>query len=179
MSVRRLKDMFLEEGLKELNSKGILDFSLRRISANLDVSCAAPYKYFENKEAFVSEIVVYAKERCAKKLEKIVSSTRSTEEKALGILKDYLAFLTLNPYIRSVLIGRDPSLDTIMTPSVKELFEEYRIKRNLSKKEMDIKLFSVFSIIYGTSIMIDLTDPDLRDQVSLKAITLLTDELAK
>jgi AcrR family transcriptional regulator len=46
-------------GINELWERGIKDFSLRRTALAAEVSCAAPYRHFKDKEEFISEIIKY------------------------------------------------------------------------------------------------------------------------
>ena len=52
-----VKERLIIAGLTELETHGVSDFSLRRVASLCNVSCAAPYKHFENKERFISEIL--------------------------------------------------------------------------------------------------------------------------
>ena len=54
-----LRDRLLIAGTKELGQYGMAEFSLRRVAAACGTSCAAPYKHFKNKEAFILEIIRY------------------------------------------------------------------------------------------------------------------------
>ena len=58
-----LREALLLAGISELEAHGLTDFSLRRVAAACGVSCAAPYKHFESKEAFISAILAYIREK--------------------------------------------------------------------------------------------------------------------
>lgn len=49
-------------GLSELAEHGIHDFSLRRVALSADVSCAAPYRHFKDKDALILAIIEYVRE---------------------------------------------------------------------------------------------------------------------
>ena len=49
-------------GLSELAEHGIHDFSLRRVAVSADVSCAAPYRHFKDKDALILAIIEYVRE---------------------------------------------------------------------------------------------------------------------
>lgn len=58
-----LREALLLAGISELETHGLTDFSLRRVAAACGVSCAAPYKHFESKEAFIAAILAYIREK--------------------------------------------------------------------------------------------------------------------
>ena len=58
----KLKDRLILAGLKELEEHGIKDFSLRRVATSAEVSCAAPYRHFKDKEQLIDAIIEYVKE---------------------------------------------------------------------------------------------------------------------
>ena len=58
-----LREALLLAGIAELESHGLSGFSLRRVATACGVSCAAPYKHFESKEAFISAILAYIHEK--------------------------------------------------------------------------------------------------------------------
>ena len=51
-----LQERLLQAGVEELYQHGIENFSVRRIATACGVSCAAPYKHFSDKNAFVTAI---------------------------------------------------------------------------------------------------------------------------
>ena len=58
-----LRENLLLAGISELEGHGLGGFSLRRVAAACGVSCAAPYKHFESKEAFIAAILSYIHEK--------------------------------------------------------------------------------------------------------------------
>ena len=58
-----LRENLLLAGVSELEAHGLGGFSLRRVAAACGVSCAAPYKHFESKEAFIAAILAYIHEK--------------------------------------------------------------------------------------------------------------------
>ncbi len=59
----KVRDRLILSGMEELEAHGYTDFSLRRAAQRAQVSCAAPYRHFKDKEAYIEAIVqyVYAK----------------------------------------------------------------------------------------------------------------------
>lgn len=58
-----LRESLLLAGIAELEAHGLSGFSLRRVAGACGVSCAAPYKHFESKEAFITAILAYIHEK--------------------------------------------------------------------------------------------------------------------
>ena len=54
-----LRQRLISAGLQELDQHGFETFSIRRIAKTCGVSCAAPYKHFENKQDFIAQIFAY------------------------------------------------------------------------------------------------------------------------
>ena len=57
-----LRHRLILAGLKELEDHGVKDFSLRRVAINAEVSCAAPYRHFKDKEQLIAGIIDYVKD---------------------------------------------------------------------------------------------------------------------
>ena len=54
-----VRTRLLLAGIKELKEHGIKGFSLRRTAILAEVSCAAPYRHFKDKDELISAIVDY------------------------------------------------------------------------------------------------------------------------
>ena len=54
-----VRDRLIVAGADEISQYGMNNFSLRRVAAACNISCAAPYKHFKNKEEFILEIIRY------------------------------------------------------------------------------------------------------------------------
>lgn len=63
-----MEEVFVEDGVRtrlilsginELCEHGVRDFSLRRVAIAAEVSCAAPYRHFKDKDELILEIIRY------------------------------------------------------------------------------------------------------------------------
>ena len=63
-----MEEQFFEDGVRtrlilsgigELCCHGVRDFSLRRVAIAAQVSCAAPYRHFKDKDELILEIIRY------------------------------------------------------------------------------------------------------------------------
>ena len=172
-----VRDRLVKIGLAELNKYGSKDFSVRRVAASCGVSCAAPYKHFQNKSEFLAAIIQYANEQWTRRQQRIMRSTAaSTREKLVLICKDYIKFLVENPYLRSLLMTKDESFDSeyielkrSISGTTQRLVEKYAADHNISDEIAQIKLFVCRSIIYGAALMIDNGElpntPEVLDEV--------------
>ncbi len=58
-----MREALILAGIAELEAHGPRGFSLRRVATACGVSCAAPYKHFDSKEAFIGAILSYIYEK--------------------------------------------------------------------------------------------------------------------
>lgn len=54
-----VKERLILSGLNELLHHGSSDFSLRRVAIGAEVSCAAPYRHFKDKDDLIHSIILY------------------------------------------------------------------------------------------------------------------------
>ena len=57
-----VKERLILSGLHELLHHGTADFSLRRVAIGAEVSCAAPYRHFKDKDELIRAIIAYIRE---------------------------------------------------------------------------------------------------------------------
>ena len=158
-----VRDCLIKTGLAELNTYGHKDFSVRRVATQCGVSCAAPYKHFQNKTEFLAAIMEYAHGQWIKRQSRIMRSKKTTtREKLLLICKDYIKFLVENPYLRSALMTKDENFDAeyielkrSISGTTQKLVEKYAADHDIPDDIAQIKLFVARSIIYGAALMID------------------------
>ncbi len=174
---RSVHDQLIRAGLDELNQYGPQNFSVRRIASKCGVSCAAPYKHFQNKRDFLAAIIEYANKFWAKKQRTIMQQyASSTREQLLHICKEYIVFLVENPYFRSALMLKDEFFDktylklkSSISRDTKKLITKYCTESGMSKHASMVKVFVVRSIIYGAALMLDNGElpntPEILDEI--------------
>ena len=64
-------------GITELEEHGLGDFSLRRAALAAQVSCAAPYRHFKDKDEYIREIITHVATLSARQA---VPSGQSSEQ---------------------------------------------------------------------------------------------------
>lgn len=57
-----VRSRLLFSGLKELETHGVSDFSLRRVAQDAGVSCAAPYRHFKDKDELINSVIEFVVE---------------------------------------------------------------------------------------------------------------------
>ena len=58
-ALKALRERIILSGIAEISRNGITGFSMRRVAASCNISCATPYSYFENKDNFILEMLRY------------------------------------------------------------------------------------------------------------------------
>ncbi len=145
-------------GLSELEEYGIRDFSLRRVAVTAQVSCAAPYRHFKDKDEFILEIVRYIGSSWALLCEQIEQSfTNDLHRLVIELCMANLRFWLANSHFRTVLMlspnetELSAELMKIDTHLLKTL-ESYALARGI--EDVWKLKFSVRSLIYGTVLLV-------------------------
>ena len=138
-------------GINELWERGIKDFSLRRTALVAEVSCAAPYRHFKDKEEFISEIVKYIAskwELMCREIESVFD--KDLRRRIIELSVSNLRFWIANPNYRSVLMTLSPSgievlsmFDSPLTAAIEQWCAEKFL-------DFEAKKFTVRALIYGT-----------------------------
>lgn len=157
-----VKEKLITEGIKELQNHGAADFSLRRVATACNVSCAAPYKYFKDKDDFIAEILVYIQRQWQLLQNQIANIFSSdTGEQIIQICIAYIKFRIANPGFNAVLMmttkhSADERISgSHMTDYIRILIEKYCMENSFSAEETASKIFAVRAYVYGAIIMLD------------------------
>ena len=147
-----LRERLIRAGIEEIAAHGIADFSLRRVANACQVSCAAPYRHLENREAFIGATVAYINSQWGLLRENITRLFQGDPRRQLTELcVAYIRFLFANDNYRSVLIASGEGWD-----------EDERIAALLqactpdgSEQEKKRRHYAIRAIIYGTVSMLE------------------------
>ena len=161
--VKSVRERLIDAGIDELNRNGLDDFSVRRVAAACGVSCAAPYRHFENKDDFIAAVIQHTHDLWYIQQERIITAhPGSAREQILYICRAYIQFLLDNPYFRSVIMSKDASFDAAhlklkssLSDTTHRIVVKYCQEVNMPDRAAKIKLFIVRSILYGAALMID------------------------
>lgn len=107
-----LRKALLLAGIREIEKHGINGFSLRRIANECGVSCAAPYRHFESKSAFVFEVIAYVNSQWGLLKTQIESMFASDKKRLITELcVATVLFWRANPNFKHIVMLDDSLLD--------------------------------------------------------------------
>ncbi len=156
-----LRSKLITAGIEEIEQHGITDFSLRRVAAKCGASCAAPYRHFENKNKFISEIIKYINSRWVLLEEQIEEVYAGDTAKIITELSMALIrFRLANPEFKAVLTIDFNSLDTEQRTEMSHMTEKIiaYINRWCEENNSDSaneKSYVIQSLIYGAVLLCD------------------------
>ena len=147
-----IKERLVEAGLKELLEHGPRDFSLRRVAAGAQVSCAAPYRHFKDKDDLVRAVIAQIRENwilLASEISKIFdkgSSAHIAELLTAGV-RFWIAGENFAPFLSAGEIKEfdEPIIDAT------NLFAE---AHNIDAAEAERIIYSLLALEYGTVTLI-------------------------
>lgn len=160
---KSVREPLILAGIEEINKYGIQNFSVRRIAKQCGVSCAAPYKHFEDRHSFFAAIIAYINDIWHEKQNEIMKTAPSdTRHQILAISLAYVRFLVDNPHFRSIIMLKDEEFDSIyekmrgkLSDLSLTLVNRYCSEANLPEAVAKRKLYIVRSLIYGAALMFD------------------------
>lgn len=158
-----VRERLIYAGMAELSQRGIQSFSTRRVAAACALSCAAPYKHFKDKQAFITAIIEYVNQIWGVRQQEIIEAhPEDLRRQIVEISKAYIRFLMDNPHFRSVIMLRDENLDREyarlrgeMTQRTREVIDRYCASVNMDEKVRRRKTYVVRSLIYGAALLFD------------------------
>ncbi|MBR2339623.1 MAG: TetR/AcrR family transcriptional regulator [Clostridia bacterium] len=155
MPTETLRDRLIVAGIDEISTHGIKNFSLRRVAAVCNTSCAAPYKHFKNKDELVGAIIEYINSKWALLRDSIISLySDSTEKQLLEISVSYIRFCVANPSFHSVLSESGDALE-LRALGIEEILSRFSSERGYTPESRELLEFSLKAILFGTVTMID------------------------
>ncbi len=146
-------------GISELEEHGVRDFSLRRVAQTAQVSCAAPYRHFKDKNSLISGIIEYIVERrelLCKEIETAYAADlrKTVIELAVANLRFWLA----NPNYRSVLMIPEISSENSDILARFDGGLMRAVDRYLASRGEELlapsKKYTVRAMIYGTVMLL-------------------------
>lgn len=165
MSVRikNMREVLLLAGISEINAHGVTGFSIRRVAAACNVSCAAPYKHFKDKREFIAAIIEYVNAQWAARQQEILAECGGSQrERIVAVCCGYVVFLMEKPYFRSILMLKDEEFDNIyhkkrgeMSSLSQRMEQEFFASSGFSPAVFRRKFHLVRAMIFGTVFMMD------------------------
>lgn len=153
---KNLKNDLIEKGIELVNEYGLSQVSLRKVAYACNVSHAAPYSHFANKEELFKAMQSYVTEQFTLELEKSILEYKGKPEFLLEFSKAYISFFINKPQYfyflfqqESILIDLDINSNNennykpfiMYKEQVLNLLDTYDIPQN-KKQDLVIALFA-------------------------------------
>ena len=179
-----LRQALIDAGIKIINENGEEALSLRKAAAECDVSHAAPYAHFKDKDELLEAIKKSVTDKFTRELETAVKGAESADEALIAMGRAYISFFSRNPDYYMFLFGKQNiSAHLQMNKENKEdyppflllrKFYKQHLKENgikISTEEQEIELIKTWAIVHGMASIacmkgvktsFDWNDPDAR-----------------
>ena len=179
-----LRQALIDAGIRIINEKGEDNLSLRKVAAACDVSHAAPYAHFKNKDELLEAMKKNVTDRITHELKAAVNRGRNTEESIILMGKAYISFFSQNPDYYTFLFGKlnicahlqmDKEYEDDYPPFLllKELFIKYLKEAGIRQtdEEQEIGLIKTWALVHGMASIacmsgvqtsMNWTEPDIR-----------------
>lgn len=167
-----VREKLIQNGLLELNQHGIQDFSVRRVATACGLSCAAPYKHFEDKTQFIASIIEHVIDEWESYIPGVIARyPDDLKAQLVEISMRYVDFLVENSHFRSIIMLKNPDLDQQyralrlrLTNTSRTLVYRYCELAQIPKEVMNFKLYVIRSLIYGAALMFDNNELEYTDE---------------
>ena len=161
--IKNIREVLLLAGISEINTHGVTGFSIRRVAAACNVSCAAPYKHFKDKREFIAAIIEYVNGQWAARQEELLERcSDSLRQQIVEVCCGYVRFLMEKPYFRSILMLKDQEFDNIyhkkrgeMSSRSQKLELDFLNASGFAPNVFRRKFHLVRAMIFGTIFMMD------------------------
>lgn len=150
-------------GLDELCRHGVRDFSLRRVALAAQVSCAAPYRHFKDKDELILEIIRYIFSKWELLCREIESAFSCDPARlVVELAAANVGFWVANGNFRSVLMleagadaadGAREELRRFDAPIISAISEYARGVALPAERVRELE-FHVTSLVYGTVMLV-------------------------
>ena len=146
-----VREQLIVAGISELEVHGVTDFSLRRVASSCNISCAAPYKHFKSKEAFVDAIFEYIENQLNLLLDQVAAVYSDPKTCLVEVCIAYIRFCIANPHFRAVLMlsGRKLPLAERVKKFLEICFPD------MPEIERDERGYVIRSIAYGAALLLE------------------------
>lgn len=173
-----IRERLIISGIKEIENHGLNDFSLRRVASACDVSCAAPYRHYKNKDELILEIIRYINSRFALIANQAMAAYKDDAAKQITELAVMsVRFLVGNGNYTSVILPIGCGMTEEQKSERKKFFDilEELVKRQKGNADSEKMLYIVKTYIYGT--VLELCEAD--EETCEKRIATMREELMK
>ena len=155
-----VKKRLILAGITELEESGVDNFSLRRVAVRAQVSCAAPYRHFKDKDELISAVIEFVVDGwtlLSRQIGEIFSSDSKSLVVELAVAG--LRFWIANGNFRTVIMvsstlpsGERGPLQNFDRPII-DAVSCYAAEKGIDTP--DLITFKLLSMIYGAVILVD------------------------
>lgn len=161
--VQNLRSELILAGLDEINRNGIANFSFRRVASACNVSCAAPYRHFKDKNELIAAIIDYVNEKWALRQDEILRGCSDVlREQIIEVCLGYIRFLMEEPSYRSVLMLKNEEFDNLYHKkrtqfgSTSQMLQHHLFEASDMSEEMwKRKVLACRALIFGSVFLFD------------------------
>lgn len=179
-----LRQALIDAGIKIINKDGEENLSLRKAAAACNVSHAAPYAHFKDKEELIEAIKESVTGKFMKELESSAEGAANADEALIYMGSAYITFFSKHPDYFIFLFGKQKlNAHLQMNKEHKEDYPPFLYIRRMylkhleekgiemTEEEQEIGLIKIWSIIHGMASIacmkgvktsFNWKDPDLR-----------------
>lgn len=160
-----LKNSLIEAGIKLINREGFSSFSLRKVAAICNVSHAAPYKHFKNKDELVDAIMEYVNIRFSEALIEVIKQYNDPYQQIIKLGRAYVCFMVENPdYFEFLFLGtlkHNVQIDAYNQAGYfsqpfnifKNSAINYLKSINVKKEDFTDNITAMWAMVHGLSVM--------------------------
>lgn len=176
-----LKRTMIEEGIKYINQHGIESISLRKLAFLCNVSHAAPYKHFKDKDDFINQIIMYVVDKFTDTLTEIFDEYRGTTDIMTELGIRYVDFFAKNPnYYYIMFFHNQVDFGIVFSDQTDQVnnFPPYEILKSsaikfmemagIAKEEYDDQILFMWSLVQGLASIYTLNGVEYNEQEKLK-----------
>ena len=157
-----LRQALIDAGIKIINESGEESLSLRKVAAKCNVSHAAPYAHFKDKDELIEVMKASVTQQFTETLTKAVEDAPDAESAILEMGKNYVLFFINKPdYFKFLFAGQNIiahiSTDkqyaedyppfVLLKDAYKKWLKETKVKK--SKKEQERDLLNIWATAHG------------------------------
>lgn len=157
-----LRQALIDAGIKIINESGEESLSLRKVAAKCNVSHAAPYAHFKDKDELIEAMKASVTQQFTETLTKAVEDAPDAESAILEMGKNYVLFFINKPdYFKFLFAGQNIiahiSTDkqytedyppfVLLKDAYKKWLKETKVKK--SKKEQERDLLNIWATAHG------------------------------
>ena len=158
-----IRERLIIAGIKEIENHGLNDFSLRRVASMCEVSCAAPYRHYKNKDELVLAIISYINSRWDMMGEQIERTfegdvARQLLELSVSLVRFLIAntnYLSIMLPIKSGMTEEQMCEREKLWSRIESVSDKYASENGLGEKKREELKFLLHTGICGTVILFE------------------------